>query len=206
MPGTMSRTDLAADLKASLQDAADVFTAANGTDFDRHLDMAALDLARVRPRTLVGSITLVADQVGYATPADFHSFKSSLWGLSRPQPWEKTWPGRLPDVFAAEESGAIKLQFAPAPTAAQIAVLGSTFKYYYFAKHTIDASAANTTVKAADRGLLLLRAQAEAMKEIAARNSKKPVQMRDGMSGTPRNGTPIYLFEALMEQFEKAAA
>lgn len=202
----MSQDDLAADVKASLQDAAEVFTAADNGDFKRHLDLAALDLARVRPRTMLGTLTLVADQEGYTAPADFHSFKSALWGASRPQPWEKTWPGRLPSVFPAEVSGVLQLQLVPPPTAAQISVLGSTYKYYYYARHLIDANAANTTVKTADRGLLLLRAQAEAMKEIAVRNSKKPVQLRDGISGQPRNGTPSYLFEALMEQFEKAAA
>jgi hypothetical protein len=85
-------------------------------------------------------------------------------------------------------------------------MLGSEFRYYYFALHSIGAAAADTTVKASDRGLLLLRAQAEAMKEMAMRNIKKPVQMRDGLASAPRNGTPASLFQALMDQFEKEAA
>jgi len=207
MAGTMSKTDLVADMKASLQDAAKVFTAANDADFKRHLDTAALDMVCKRPRTMLGTLTLVAEQFNYAAPADFLSYKSDLWGIpaSRIQPWETNYPGRLPDVRSALNGAVRELHFLPPPTEAQITVLGSAFKFYYFAAHTIDATAANTTIFAGDRGLLLLRAQAEAMKEMAMRNIGKPVQMRDGISGGTRNGTPSYLFEALMKQFEAAA-
>jgi hypothetical protein len=37
------------------------------------------------------------------------------------------------------------------------------------------------------------------------RNVGKPVSMRDGISGGTRNGTPTYLFEALMKEFESRA-
>jgi len=202
----MSQADLVADLKASLQDAADVFTAANDADFIRHLDSAALGLARHRPRTLLGSLVLMADQSAYAAPDDFHAYKASLWGDVRLRPWEKAWPGRLPDLRVAEMAGSLQLHLIPAPTAAQIAVLGADYRFYYYARHLVGVAAADTTVRAADRGLLLLRAQAEAMKELAMRNIKKPVQLRDGISSSPRNGTPSYLYEALLDQFEKEAA
>lgn len=207
MPGTMSEADLVADLKASLQDAASVFVAVSDADFKRHLGAAALDFARVRPRTLLGSLTLTADLAEYATPADFHAFKCDLWGVAptaRPQPWEKSWPGVLPRVVVAESGGARKLVLAPAPSANQIAVLGTEYRYYYYARHEIGAQASGTTIAAGDRGLLLLRGQAEAMRELAMRNMHKPVQMRDGLTGAPRNATPSYLFEAFMTQFQEA--
>jgi hypothetical protein len=204
MAGTMSKADLVADLKASLQDAANIFTAEADADFERHLLAAALDMARKRPRTLLGTLTLVAEQFNYAAPADFHAFKSYLWGLNRAKPWEANYPGRLPDVRSAVNGSTRELHFLPAPTGAQIAALGSDFKYYYYAAHSIGATAAETTIQAADRGLLLLRAQAEAMKEMAMRNIGKPVSMRDGLNNGPRNGTPSYLFETLMNQFEGA--
>ena len=205
MPGTMTRADLAADLKVSLQDAAKVFTAANDADFIRHLDAAALDMGRVRPRTLLGTLTLVGDQFNYPAPADFLSYKSALWGVARAQPWEKSYPGRLPDVRTAMNGAVRELHFLPAPTSAQISALGSSFKYYYFAAHSIGTLATDTTIQAGDRGLLLLRAQAEAMKEMSMRNISKPMTMRDGISNGPRNGTPQYLFELLMKLFEGAA-
>lgn len=207
MPSTMSQADLVADLKASLQDAANVFTAAADADFIRHLTAAALDMRRKRPRTLLGTITLVADQDAYAAPADFAAFKSDLWGIGarKYQPWEVNHPGRLPDVSASGDAGAQTLYLSPAPTSFQIGVLGAAYKFYYYAAHSISATAASTTILPADRGLLLLRAQAEAMKEMSMRNIGKPVTMRDGMSQGPRNGTPSALFIELMKLFEGGA-
>lgn len=206
MPVIMSRAELVADLRLSLQDAANVFTASGGADFSRHLDAAALDFSRIRPRTLLGEITLVADQFNYPAPADLLTYKSSLWGVNRySQPWDKHWPGRLPDVLVAKNGGVRELHFSPPPTAQQIATLSSAYKFWYFAAHAIADAAAETTILSGDRGLLLLRAQAEAMRELAMRNAAKPVQMRDGISGSPRNGTPSYLFELLMKEFEGLA-
>lgn len=202
----MSEADLVGDLKASLQDAADVFNAANDADFKRHLGLAALDLTRFRPRTLLATITLIADQFDYAAPADCLVFKSALWGGTRPHPWDKNWPGPMPAAKVVQGYAGRELHLLPAPTSAQINTLGSAYKFYYFAAHVISATAASTSIQAGDRGLLLLRAQAESMKEMAMRNIKKPVQMRDGLSTGPRNGTPAALFEALMQQFETQAA
>lgn len=208
MPGTMSEADLAADLKASLNDASTVFTAAADGDFKRQLKTAALDLGRKRPRTLVGSFALVADQAGYEPlPALFLAYKSHLWGVApkaAPQPWEKHYTGRLPTARVAEEGGVRKLHLDRPPTAAQINVLGEDFRYYYSAGHEIGVEAANTTVLAGDRALLILRAQAEAMRELAHRGVAKPVQLRDGYSSGPKNGTPSHLYEKLMAEFERA--
>lgn len=207
MSGTMSLTDLMADFKASLHDAANIFIAANDGDFSRMLNVAALDMARVRPRTLVGSAVLVADTDSYAAPSDLVAYKTDLWSAQRlPQPWEPNYPGPLPRVQLLEDGGVKKLVFTPAPTALQITVLGSAFRYYYFAAHVIDATAANTSIRAGDRNLLLLRAQAEAMREMALRNIAKPVQLRDGISQSPKNGTPAALYGALMDEFERMAA
>lgn len=208
MPGTMSQADLVADLKASLNDAASVFVAAADADFIRHLDMAALDFSRFKPRTMLGSVALTADKYDYAAPADFLSFKATIWSTDRPrtQPWERSYTGMLPNVRAAENAGAHELHLLPAPSEAQISVFGATYKFYYFARHVIGSTAATTSVLLGDRGLLLVRAQAEAMKELAVRNSKKVVQMRDGISGGTKNGTPAYLYESLMAQFERMAA
>lgn len=207
MPGTMIEADLVADLKVSLRDAAGVFTTASDGDFKRMLGVAALAFGRIRPRTLVGSLTLVADQPEYPVPIDFLAFKSSLWGiapLARAQPWEKAWPGRLPVARYLETAADTpKLYLDPPPSAAQISVLGADYRYYYYAKHKIDVSdAAKTTILPGERGRLILRAQAEAMRELAMRNIMKPVQMRDGVSSVTRNGTPAALYAALLEEFE----
>ncbi len=206
----MSKADLIADLKASLNDAAKPFVAANDADFERHLNVAALDLGRKRTRTLAASINpLVADQSGYAPlPAGFVAFKSHLWGqvpIASRKAWEKGYPGPLPRVRLVEEGGVKKLWLDPAPSAAQINAIGPEFRYLYMASHVIDAVAANTTVLDGDRQILILRGQAEAMRELAARNIQKPVTMRSEMGSTPRNGTPAYLYEKLMQEFERVA-
>ena len=143
--------------------------------------------------------------VGCRNPADMLSFKAALWGRSRvTQPWEKAWSGKLPNVSQAQNGAAREMYLDPPPTAAQITQLGSAYKFYYFVGHVVGVNAADTSVLPGDRGLLLLRAQAEAMKELFMRNVGKPVAMRDGLSQGTRNGTPGYLFEVLMKLFEGA--
>lgn len=207
MSGTLSRDDLVADLKASLHDAAKIFATESDGDFNRHLDVAAQDMSRKRPRTMLGKLTLHADIFDYPAPADFFVYKSSLWGIStqRINPWDKRYPGRLPNVSSALNGMVREIHLLPPPSAQQITVLGSEFKFYYYAMHSIGATAAETTLQPGDRGLLLLRAQAEAMKEMSMRNMGKPVLMRDGLSQGTRNGTPQYLFEQLMKIFEEAS-
>lgn len=206
MAGTMSRADLAADLKASLHDAANVFTSPADADFSRMLDVSAQDMGRVRPRWLRGSLTVSAGVAEYAAPAGLVAFGHDVWGEGqRPMPWEVNYPGPHPRVSLAETASGKQLCFDPAPSALQVLLYGSAYPYYYRGGHEIGSDAANTTVAAADRGLLLLRAQAEAMRELAFRNVTKPVQLRDGLTGQPRISTPSFLHSALMEEFERRA-
>jgi hypothetical protein len=203
----MSRTDLAADLAVSLHDAADVF--AGPDDMGRLLDAAVVDFSRHRPRTLTGTLTVEIGRMAYPAPDDLYLFKSSLWGIApvqRARPWERTWPGPNPDVRTVDGADGPELHLTPAPTAQQLATLGAEFRFYYFARHAIGDTAAETTLRAGDRGLLLLRAQAEAMRELAMRNIFKPVALRDGLMSAPRNGTPAALYGALMQEWEAKAA
>lgn len=209
MPG-MDETSLAADLKASLQDAAEVFTAANDADFKRHLAHAAEDFGRRFPRRVRGSVTAVADQAEYPAPADLIRPLRATWSDTarrNHQPWDRGWPDPDPRLSLEEDdTGARVLVLSPAPSSAQITQLGATFPYTYEAVHQVGATEAETTVAAERRGLLLLRAQAEAMKELANRNIAKPVQLRDGQGGAPKNGVPASLYAQLLSEFERLAA
>lgn len=206
MAGTMSEVDLVVDLKASLFDSAALFNEPDDGAFKRFLRQALPDMQCKRPITRLGSVQLVAGQGRYevAEPG-FAAFKVDLWRepARLPKPWDPTYPGPLPRVSATWDTDAWYLVLEPAPTAAAIAVLGAEFKFYFFAEHAIGEEAAQTTVNAQDRGLLLLRAQAEAMLALSLRNAGKPVQMRDGLSGTPRNSTPAALHEILLRQFKE---
>jgi hypothetical protein len=206
MPGTMSEADLVADLKTSLFNSASVFDAAGDADFKRFLQQALPDMQYKRPVTKLGTVTLVASQASYAiAEPDFAALKHDLWRdtTKMGKPWSPGWPGPLPRLCADWSGTAWSLVFDPAPTCTQISTLGGECKFYYFAKHAIGANAQDTTVNAQDRGLLLLRAQAEAMLALGMRNAGKPVQMRDGLSGTPRNSTPAALHEVLMRLFKE---
>ncbi len=203
----MSRPDLAADLSASLHDALDVF--ADPGDMDRLLDAAALDFSRHRARTLLGSMTVEVGRMDYPAPANLYLFKSSLWGIApvaRAKPWERQWPGPLPDVHVADGVSGRELHLTPAPTQLQLMTLGTEFRYYYFGQHVIGDTAADTTLAAGDRFLLLLRAQAEAMREMTMRNINKPVTMRDGLHSSPRNMTPAALHIVMMREWESKVA
>ena len=116
-----------------------------------------------------------------------------------PKPWEKTWCGPFPRVTAGDG----RLYLTPAPTAQQVAVLGREFRFFYFAGLVVSPT--ESTVQEADRGLLILRAQAEAMRELAMRSVTRPVATRDGYSGTPREGSPAVLAREFLAEFERVA-
>lgn len=211
MAGTMSMADLAADLKASILDAAAMFTAAADADFQRHITKAAEDFGRSRPLVRLGSITVVAEQSEYAAPADLVEIKAPLWGIQpkkAPDPWERDYtpPPALRLTVSSDAPPARKLQLDPPPTSTQIGWLGSEYRFYYYAKHVVSATAANTTILAGDRELLLLRGQAEAMRELAIRGVAKPVQLRDGLGVAPRNAHPAALYRSLIDEFTARAA
>ena len=65
MPGSMSEADVIADLKRSLHDSATAFNAADDADFKRFLSIALAGMQSKRPRTLLGMVSLVAEQDVY---------------------------------------------------------------------------------------------------------------------------------------------
>jgi len=204
MAGTMSQADLVADLKASLLDAANSFTSTNDADFIRHLTIAALDLARFRPRTLLGSLSLVADQFAYSAPADIVATKYPIWGVNernRNRQWDAGYPGKLPRLSLVGS----EVHLTPAPSSAQISMLGSDYKFYYYAAHVIAADATQTTVRAGDRHLLLMRAAAEAMTELAHKGVINPVQLHRGLGSMPANSSPSAWARELLLRYEGAA-
>lgn len=205
----MSKADLVLDLRRMLGSAADKFQEENDADFQRHLDVAAFELGRVRSRTLVGSVTLVADQDNYPAPTDLVQVKWPIWGTKerlRRRPWDPNWPATLPRLFLVESGGARELRLDPAPTAAQIVDLGAAYRFYYYAAHTVADAADQTTVRAADRPLLLVRAMAQALSELANQATTKPVQLGDGIGSLPKNGTSAALAKAALELFDRMAA
>lgn len=200
MPGSMARADLVADLKASLMDAAALFRdEADDAAFHRHLAAAALAFGPHRATQAVGSITLEAGRDTYAAPADLWRFVSAIWGTTRSQPWERAWPGRLPTVRVVGGD----MLLLPAPTQHQISALGAAYRFFYSARPVVADDAAATTLDPADRALLIQRAQVEAMRELAMRDSVRPSTVRDGFSGQPKTGTPGWIAQSLLDDFHR---
>jgi hypothetical protein len=205
----MTRSALIEALKAALGEAAERFTAPGDADFSRHLDRAAEDLVRVRPRVRTAELALEADTDLYAAPVDLISFLYPLWGRAaqRQTPvYDQSHPGRLPWPSLVDGAEGAMLLLSPAPTQRQIDLLGSAYRYAYSARHVIAESAAETSVRQADQGLVLLRAMAEAMRELAVRNVVKPIQLHRGIGSVPASGTPQALHEALMQAFHREGA
>lgn len=209
-------SDLLPDYRASLNDAAAVFgggsettnpadiSAAIDANLTRHLRIAARALSADGKRPLLKStvLTVVADQATYSpAPEDMIVPRTALWSSNgRPQ-WEQP-PPPVPAVYALD-SGSVDL--SPAPTAEQIRFYGAQFRYTYLAGHAITDDASTSTLTDADRNLLILRAQVEAMREMAFRNIHKPVSMRNAGGGSmPSNMSPSALFEVLMNEYKAA--
>ncbi len=201
MPGTLSFSDLQADHKAALGSADSKFKSANNADYERHLNNAALALSRIRRRTLVDTLTLVAGKSDYPAPNDLVSPKVSSWGQGKLQPWE---PGycKLPRMTMFEGESGLMINLNPAPTGSQISMFGSGYTYFYLAAHHIDADPTKTTFKAADRDVFLLFALIAAMTELAAMGVTEPLQLHRGMGSMPASGTPQALVELLSKQVD----
>ena len=83
----MIEADVVADLKRSLHDAGNAFDKPNDADWKRLLGVALTAMQAKRPRTLLGTLTITADEVRYAlTASDFAQYKTHIWGSRPPLP------------------------------------------------------------------------------------------------------------------------
>lgn len=211
MPAPFTTEELIETHKAALLDAVRLFQNGNDADdsaFLRHLRIAsrAISVCK-RPRTLLASLALVADQAIYDAPADLIDVKVSDWGTAQlhRDPWNMP-RSPLPAVRRVEMDGVVKLQLLPSPSAAQIAAYGATYNLFYQASHQLPDTG-DTTITAREVDLLLLRAKVEAMRELAIRNHSKPVTLRagDGAGGSQaRNASAPALYEAFLREFNEA--
>jgi len=203
MADSMSMARLVEDLERLLMDSAKTFDSVAFI-----LTNALLMFSRVKKRTLAGTVALVAGQSVYDCPDDFIGFGASYWGHAKRasiKPWEIGYPSRLPRVVVIESHAGKQLMFDIPPTRDQISRLGAEYPFTYQASHRVDDTGDETTVAESDRDLLLLAAQAEAMRMMANRNIKKPVASRDVIGGQSRNGTPAALHELYLNQFRMLA-
>jgi hypothetical protein len=203
-------SDLTTELKDSLHDAGEVFET---TDFQRHVRIALRDMAlHKRPRELYAPLTLEAGQRTYPAPADLASVIGLDWVSERSrEPWHNDYPGPAPLASVIESSSGREIRLSPPPTAQQVRALNGECDLIYLAEHQLEEVAGSdpadftvTSLDEADRYLVLLRAQAEACRELAMRNVTKPVELRGGGLSQPRNDTPRALYAALLAEWRDA--
>lgn len=194
-------TATAERLSASMLDSKRMFTEA---DYPRLLNMALAALNAVRPLHKVVVLELAAWRALYPCPEDLNSVFACWWGRSykaHAAIWADDYPGKLPEWRVLPGAQGRLLQAQPAPSAQQIQILGNRCELEYCADHVLTDKACTLNAELLD--LLLLRAQAEAMRELAMRNATTAYQLREGVGSVPKNGTPAYLYQELMAEFER---
>ena len=199
----MKRSQLLSTYTASLLDSQRAFAEVKG-DYGRHIEVGLSELARHRPRHVWAELDLLPWQRTYDCPPDLISVFATHYGRdekAQRQPWDADYPSvQLPDVrLYHRRDGTRCLQVQPAPSYALMSQLGAVCTYEYTAAHIITEEVC--TLTEVDVQLVILRAQAEAMRELAMRNSTTPVNVRDGLTNSPQNGTPSYLYTLLMNEF-----
>lgn len=201
---SMTRTALKTDLQSMLGDAAQKFANDAGA-FDRHLDVAALALARKTRCTRLVKLVVAADVADYPAPADLIDIKFASWGESlrkHAKPWQVKL-GTLPRLSMVYIDSVLNIHLSPAPDANQIAQLGSDYPVFYYAAYTIGDTESATTVPTQHRDVLLIRAVVQALMELANSGSSKPVSLgSQGVGSMPKNGTPAALAESWLAIFD----
>ena len=197
----MNRPDLLKAYSDSLLDSQRAFKA---EDFERHMDTALRDLAQFRPHRVLAELNAMPMQREYECPADLIEVLATHYGRAEKaqrQPWDAGYPTqRLPEVTVQYRAdGSRYLQVFPAPSYQLLAQIGTVVGYEYSAGHVVTDSYSSLTPVLVH--LAILRAQAEAMRELAMRNSSMPTQVKDSLTNTPANGTPSYLYQLLMDEF-----
>lgn len=198
---SVKRAELIQRLTASFLDSKVQF---KEPDYPRLIDTAVVEYSYRRPRERVLTMTLTAGCSLYECPDDLVRVLGHDWGRSikvHGNPWDDGWPGQLPGMRVVEWGDERALRLSPAPTARQIGLLGPFCTYRYAALHLLQDQGATFDEDGA--GLVILRAQAEAMRELAMRNVDRPYQLRDGISAQPKNGTAGYLYQALLAEFNE---
>ena len=197
----MNRPDLLKAYSDSLLDSQRAFKA---EDFERHMDTALRELAQFYPRRMLAELNAMPMQREYECPADLIEVLATHYGRAEKaqrQPWDAGYPTqRLPEVTVQYRAdGSRYLQVFPAPSYQLLAQIGTVVGYEYSAGHVVTDSYSSLTPVLVH--LAILRAQAEAMRELAMRNSSMPTQVKDSLTNTPANGTPSYLYQLLMDEF-----
>lgn len=191
-----------AALKAALQSAADRFEDPAG--LDTLLARSLVDLSMDAPHWQLHMVALQAGVATYAAPAEALRAGALFWGTDERVPqWAPEYAGPKPRARLVREDGAPGIEFDPSPTAKQIRLWGSTATVRLAYPHVLDAE--TSTLTPSQGNALLLRAQAEAMRTLAASGVVQPIQRHQGLGASlPTNSTPRALLEYFLHEYREA--
>lgn len=183
-------TNMLADYTPSLGPTAQRF---QPEDLERHITAALRSLSRYRPVVRRATVLLQPRVGAYPAPADLVRVISHAWGADHTvQPWHSHYLGPRPRVLTHHDGEQMWIEFTPAPTATQVHKWGTQCPYRYAARHQLTEDGG--TVPEDDRHLVRLRAQVEALRELAVAGVTDTIQMHRGMGASlPSNGTPAAL-------------
>jgi len=188
----MNLAALQTQLTKSLGDSAESF---QGEQI-RLINIALTDYSRYRPLTLAASVRLQAGKQRYPVPENFIGFKHSLWGKSALPLWSTGRPHNIPRPQSLSDA----LQFQQPITPAHIQHYGANYAYLYFAKHQILDNGDLTL--SGDHDLLVMRAQAQAMLELALHNADKQPAAHQHIGNQSSNSKPMHIHDTLMAAFK----
>lgn len=187
----MNVATLTTHLKTSLGDSDESFQ----DDLLRLLTVALDDYSRYKPLTLNASCRISPGKQTYDVPPDFLSFKHTFWGQSTTPLWSNK-----PQPLGRPLSTPQGLQFQQPITPAHIQHYGANYAYLYFAKHKILDNG-DLTLRA-DHDLLVMRAQAQAMLELALHNADKQAAAHQHIGNQSSNSKPMHIHDMLMATFK----
>ncbi|MFP4245399.1 MAG: hypothetical protein ACLFRJ_10010 [Ectothiorhodospira sp.] len=196
----LTRTAIRAEYESSLGATASRFTP---EALDRHLDAAVQSLGYIAPLSRSDTLFLEPGTGVYPAPEDLIRPISHTWGTTA-QPWDTAYAGPRPRLLSTLEPDGPRLQISPVPTHRQVIQWGAELHYRYVAGHRLTDSTSTIPLRFA--GALRLRAQLEAMRELAAAGVTDPIQLHNGMGASmPANTTPAGLMEALRKAWQEEA-
>lgn len=188
----MNLTEHTDELNTKLRDLASKFTYPG--DLQSALQASVKLYSKYRPRTVRGSVSLVASTDSYAV-AGVQSIMHSPWGRTSGKPWESS-PGTPPVWYV--DGG--KIVFETAPTDFDIATWGSTFSYVGRGSHTLDAT--TSTIDEIDDPIITLGAQIELISDLANDSAAKSGKNGSGFSAN-RDETLAGRANALIDRWER---
>lgn len=195
--------DILLSYKSSLLDSASVFT---NEHLARHLKTAIFEYSKRKPLIKNGSIDLIPNIKTYSAPNDLFEIFETLWAKNEKltkNPWDFNYPRNLPRLNAFQRNNGYELVLNRAVTESEIQMFGKAFEFSYKAFHILGNDLNQTTITENAIPIILLRAQAEAAREMAMRNIHKPVSLNTPVGGVPSNGTAMGIYQALIIEFEK---